>query len=183
MESELADFVGTRQHIQIRRSFSANESFSGYLLALSDSLGLMHIFHDFSPDGYIVFRTRDVLDVRSNESDDFFHRIIKAEGLQSGLDLRLHVDLKSMRTAITSIHAQFGRLIVECERKKPEDDEFYIGQLSAVSTTKIYMNEFDAAGVWCEEPAEISIRNITLVQFESPYLQMFWKYVPPFEEE
>jgi hypothetical protein len=177
MRDELQQFVGTGQKIQLERFSPSNPLLNGYLLDLSDELGLMHCFDDFEPDGYTVFRVAEVSKVRSGKYEQQWHRMLSGEGLLGGLDMAAPIDLTSMRTAVESIHQHFRRLIVECEERDEELEDFYIGTLVSIDDGELRFDHFDGLGQWSEVPATIQVDEITLVQFETPYIHQFWKYL------
>lgn len=177
----LAPHVGTKQKIRIERIYPSNPRLNGYLLALSAELGLMHCFDDFEPDGYLLFRLADVTEVRSGDYERHWDRMLAAEGLVDGLNLTAEIDLSSMRLAIESIDRHFHRMIVECEMDNEDDEDFYIGKLVSCNESRLCFDSFDGFGHWDEDPTDIPLVEISLVQFETPYIQRFWKYigVPP----
>lgn len=66
MKVNLRKHVGTRRMIHITRRTPCDPTVDGYLLGLSETLALMHVFREFTPDGYCVLRVKDILQVRSN---------------------------------------------------------------------------------------------------------------------
>jgi hypothetical protein len=178
---ELRQHVGSRKKVYIERSRPSCPRLNGYLVALSTTWGILHAFDDFEPDGYTIFRADDVLSVRSGHYERHWDRMLAAEGLLGGLDREIAVDLTDVRSAITSVGAAFGRMIIQCEDADSDLEDFYIGTVVLVDGDSLLFDYFDALGVWASEPAEIALDEITLLQVETPYLQRFWRYtgVPP----
>lgn len=141
----------------------------------------MHTFHDFFPEGYSVVRTADVIDIRSGDYERHFQKMLAGEGLLGGLAEKLDIDLASMRTAIESIQRDSGMMGVRCEDESEDIEDYYVGTLVRVSETSITFDNFDALGVWDETPFEIEIDQITLVDFRTPYIKTFSRYLdgPP----
>lgn len=177
MLSEIKQHIATDQKVRISRSRPSQPNLNGYLLAASDELVLMHVFHDFMPDGYMVFRICDVENLRSGPYERLWDRMLAGEGLLGGLELQHTIDLSSMQCAITSIQQYFGRLIIECEDAAEDIEDFYIGCVVNVGDSVVAFDHFDGLGKWEEESAEIDLDEITLLQFQTPYIQRFWKYV------
>lgn len=179
MTLELLKFVGTRKKVRIERSCPSEPRLSGFLLGASPALGLLHAFHDFLPDGYTVFRMEDVVEFRSGPYERHWESMLQAEGLTSGIDRVKPIDLTSMHTAIECISAQYPYLIVECETEDDDgsDDEFYIGSVVAMNFEILRFHKFDALGYWDNEPTEIWIEEITKLQFDTPYINTFTKYL------
>jgi hypothetical protein len=174
---ELRAHVGTRKRICIERSRPSCPHLNGYLVALSDRLGMLYAFDDFDPDGYAIFRVDDVLSVESGPHERHWDRMLAAEGLLGALDREIVVDLTDVRSAITSVDSAFGRLIVACEDADSDVEDFYIGTVVRLDQRSLWFDHFDGLGVWASEPAEIALDDITLLQVETPYLQRFWRYV------
>lgn len=177
MNDQFAPRIGKKHKICIERAFPSNPRLNGYLLAASADLGLMHCFDDFEPDGYTVFRLADVLEVCYDDRERHWDRMLAAEGLLDGLNLTAEIDLSTMRAVIESIDRHFHRMIVECEMEEEDDEDFYIGKLAALNDTELQFYHFDGLGRWESEAAIVPLAEITLIQFETPYIQRFWRYI------
>ncbi|MCA9112775.1 MAG: hypothetical protein KDA52_22675 [Planctomycetaceae bacterium] len=167
----------TEKKIRVERNRPSNQLLNGYLMGLSDTLGLMHCFDDFEPDGYTVFRVCDVTNIRSSAYERHWDRMLAEEGLLDGLRMVFDIRLEDMRTAIQSIDEQFQTMIVECEDEEDDIQDFYIGQLVSVNEPEIAFAHFDGLGCWEEGLATIMPDEITLIQFDTPYIQIFSKYL------
>lgn len=175
--NKMRSHVGTRQNLRVKTRCSSQNRLNGYLLGLSDQLGLMHCFHDFMPDGYTVFRLAYVETVRSNEYERFWDRMLTAEGLLSGLDEKPDVDLTSFGSAIQSISDRFQTMIIESQFPGEESQDFYIGQVVSLKKNEVVFDHFDGLGRWESKPSVIPLRDIAFVQFATPYIENFGKYL------
>ncbi len=180
MYVSLAEFVGTSKMLQIERSLSAEPSLHGYLLGLSPDLGLMHCFDDFDPDGYTLFRVEDVLSHERGAHELHWDRMLTGEALLGGLQLPIEINLATLTTALESLQAKYTDVIIECEDDSEEEQAFYLGRLIQVGTEHISLHYVDALGNWDDGPSLIAIERITKVQFDTPYLRKFMRYVEPF---
>jgi hypothetical protein len=177
VQNNIRKHVGTGKKIRLERPYPSNPRLNGYLLDVSNSLGLMHCFDDFEPDGYTVFRVDDVSDIRSDRHERHWDRMLKSEGLLGGLNLTAPIDITSIHKVIDSIARQYRRLIVECEERREDLEDFYIGQVASVDDDILRFDHFDGLGQWEKTTASIPLDEITLLQFETPYIQRFWKYL------
>ena len=177
MVRQLKKVLGTRAFIQVERAYPSNPRLNGYLVGLSRTLAVMHCFDDFEPDGYSLFFTDAITGVRSGKHERHWDRMLSGEGLLGGLDQPLQIDLASLRNAIGSVQAQFGKMIIECEDRDADIEDFYIGRISDMTSTAVLFDHFDAVGEWSRVPATIPVEEMTLVQFDTPYLNRFWNYV------
>jgi hypothetical protein len=177
---ELKSHLNTQRKIRVERNRPSNELLNGYLMALSETLGVMHCFHDFLPDGYSVFRLEDVVSLRSGEYERHWDRMLAGEGLLDGLKRQITIDLGSLKAAIQWIDKEFKLMTVQCEDNGNNRQDFYIGRIDSTTETALVFHHFDGLGQWAEEPAAISLDEITLVQFDTPYIKHFSKYVGGF---
>ena len=166
----------SRRMIHLGMNFSCQPSLNGYLLGLSEQLGLMHCFHDFLPDGYTVFPLAQVVEISSDEHDRHWDYMLTKEGSLGGLDQQLDIDLTNFHTAIKSIHDHYSWMIIEAQPDE-ENEEFYIGQLDSIQENAVRIHHFDGEGNWGTDPAEIPLNEIAVVQFETPYIKTFRKYL------
>lgn len=176
MKVNLRKHVGTRRMIRITRRTPCEPTVYGYLLGLSKTLALLHRFDDFEPDGYSVLRVEDVVKVRSAAHERCWDYILAAEKLLAGLKFRQPIDLTSMRSAIETIGQCYDHMIIECEDEEEDVEDFYIGSLVATSDDGIRFRHFDAQGYWERRPSTIVLADISHVQFDTPYANIFSKY-------
>ena len=176
MKDLLARHVGTGKMISLTRSRPNEPRLDGYLLGLSDDLGLLHVFTGFEPDGYNVFRVADVDAVRCCPYEQWWDHMLQCEQRLAGLALPHRIDLASMRTAISTIVAHYDQIIVECEDPEEDDEDFYIGVVLKVGATSLRFRHYDGLGYWDEETSTIPLEEITKVQFDNSYIRIFSKY-------
>lgn len=162
--------------IRITRKTPCHPTVDGYLLGLSKTLALLHSFDGFFPDGYSVLRVEDVVKVRSAAHERCWDHILTAEKLLAGLKFRQPIDLTSMRSAIESIARCYDHIIIECEDEEEDVEDFYIGSLVATSDNGIRFRHFDALGYWERRPSTIVLADISRVQFDTPYGNIFSRH-------
>ena len=176
MRDLLARHVGTGKMIRVARNRPSEPKIHGYLLGLSDELGLMHVFADFDPDGYAVFRVADVVSVRCCPYEQWWDHMLQSERKLAGIELPHRIDLASMRSAISSIVAHYDQIIVACEDPEEDDEDFYIGVVLKAGPRSLRFRHYDGLGYWNEETCSIPMDEITRVQFDAPYIRIFSKY-------
>jgi hypothetical protein len=172
----LMRYAGTRRVVTIQTHVPA-ETITGYLLALSPALALVHAFDDFEPEGYSVTDVGVIADLVCGPGEQVWERIIVGEGSLDGLQLAPPLDLTSMASAITSILPHDRDLIVETWE---DDDEsmFYLGRVLAVEETELLMRCISSLGEWDAAATRIPFHRIARFQFATPYLRLFMKYAP-----
>jgi hypothetical protein len=166
--------------IRLSRALPSEPSLHGYLLGLGATLGLLHCFDDFEPDGYTIFRVEDVLTVERGAHEEHWDRMLAGEDLLGGLRLPSPVDLSGLAPALHSLAVRWPHLILECEGGGDDEGEFYLGRLLDVTDEAVVLHYVDALGRWDEAPTRIPVEAITKVQFDTPYLRRFMRYTEPF---
>ena len=169
IRDQLQTHLGTGKKLRVRTHCTSHGTLNGFLMGLSEQLGLMHCFHDFMPDGYTVFRLTDVASIRSSEYERLWDRMLVGEGLLDGLHQELHIDLESVLTAIETISHQFQFMIVRVEVPQSDIKEFYIGQAVSWDVETVQFDEFDALGQWVPESSMITTDEIAFIEFDSQY--------------
>lgn len=149
----IREHAGARRKLRVERNRPSEPRLNGYVLSCSESLFLMHVFHDFQPEGYVVARLIDVVESRSGPNERFWDEMLAAEGLLDGLDNPPHVDLSSIEAAIASVDREFGRMIVECEDDEEAVQDFYIGVVARQGDGAVLFHHFDGLGNW--EPPDL----------------------------
>lgn len=81
-----------------------------------------------------------------------------------------------MRSAIESIARCYDHMIIECEDEEEDVEDFYIGTLVATSDNGIRFRHFDALGYWERRPSTIVLADISRVQFDTPYANIFSRH-------
>ncbi len=92
------------------------------------------------------------------------------------------VRLDDFATLLTDLRDRGQIAIIECESlASDQEDEFCMGRVMAIENDSIQILCVDTLGVWDDEPWVVYFRNITKVQFDTPYINMYAKYAekPP----
>ena len=176
MIEELRKYVGKREKVRITRSRPSESRLNGYLIEASDELLLMHCFDDFEPDGYTIIRVADVTGLRRCPYEQWWDHMLEQEGLLGALDHPPNIDLQDMRSAMESVGTQYGQMIIECEDEDEDIEDFYLGELVSTNYDTAYLLDYDSLGFWAKEPKDILMDEITMVQFDTPYIRIFSKY-------
>src|ERR1043165_9819457 len=169
-------YQGKPKQITFTRRFPGCARTSGYVVDTWSTTTLLHVFYDFFPMGYSVIRTADVTDVRHGKIEQSWHRMYEAEKLLSGLNLRFRPDLSSAGTAILTIAAKYKYMTVKCEDDEEDIMDFYLGYPSGVSDRCLLFEHFDVLGKWNRGPSSIALDEISVVEFDTPYIRRFSRY-------
>lgn len=174
---ELQHHVGSRRMVRIERNRPSEPLLNGYVLAHRDGLVLMHPFDDFEPGGYAIIREEDIVSLRSDERERLWDRMLEGEGLLGGLDAPPTIDLSSMWAAITSAASIFPFLAIQCEDEHEPIQDFYFAELIEAAKNAVRLRHVDGLAKWYSDIAIVPTHEITKVEFDTPYLKRFAKYV------
>ena len=68
-------------------------------------------------------------------------------------------------------------MIIEREDEEEDNEEVVVsGELVKTQARRIYFQDYDALGYWCQTPTAIKVADITILQFDTPYINIFSKY-------
>jgi len=175
--NKLDEYIGNLKLVRIERHF-AEDYITGFVHGKSDTLLIMQQFHDFYYEGYAIIRLSDIVGFRSKKYERFFEQMLEKEGLLCQVKSDYSLPLNSIKETLSFFITTDILLIVECESSgNAEDDEFYIGKPIDIENSSLWFREFNGLGKWEQTEVEISINDITKIQFETPYIQIFSKYV------
>jgi hypothetical protein len=177
MRERLGLFVGTRKKVRLTRGFPSEPRHNGFVLGLGREWVLLQQFHDFYPEGYTALRVKDITDIRSGEYERHWERMLAAEGLLDRIAAPGDVPLDEVARLLKALQRRGQNVIVECEDPDEKVEDFYIGQILSVDEDSVCFANFDGLGRWDDAPHAIPLGGITKVQFETPYVQTFSKYL------
>lgn len=181
----LAKLVGQSRKARLTRGYPGEPAHNGFVLGLGEELVLLHQFHDFYPEGYTALRVADIKRVRSGEHERFWERMFRGEGLMDRVGIPYEVPLDDFRSLLAALQRRGQHVIVECEdRRAADDDDFFIGRVVALDEEAVSILNFDPLGRWDEQPCIVLYRDVTKVQFDTPYINTITKYLegPPIED-
>jgi len=177
VRQQLRSLVGTRKKVRLTRGFPSEPRHNGFVLAVGREWTLLQQFHDFSPEGYTVLRVQDITGVRSGEYERHWERMLAAEGLLDRISVPGDVPLDDIPEILKWLQRRCQNIIVECEDLEEDVEDFYIGQILSVDEEGVCFANFDGLGRWDKAPHAIPFGEITKVQFETPYVETFSRYL------
>jgi len=142
-------------------------------IARSDELLLVHIFYDFYPDGYRIVRIEDIYGIIRDGSEEFFERVIHAEGVYARLRTPGDIDLGNWHSALLSLRGRHDYCIIECDG----DDDFLVGKMVELGQWDCTFWYFDATGKWDDEVDVVDYDDITALSFDDNYTKTIVKYI------
>ncbi len=176
--NELQPYVGVPRKVRLERSFPSEPLHNGFVMGVGATLVLMQQFHDFYNEGYTALRLSDITSIRSGEYERHWEQMLIAERLIDAVGIEIAPPIGNFRELLTAIASRPQNVIVECESTlTADDDEFYIGRTIRIDGNVLVFHNFDALGKWSSDFDEIELSSISKIQFDTPYINIFSKYV------
>ncbi len=173
IREELVALAASGRICRIERPIAEDGYEDGYVLAVGEQHFALEPFREFRSDGVSMYRIDDVVRASARE-DEFFERVIDAEGLRC--------ELPPLET-LGSFHALLawawknGELVIAEEESESEEDRYYwLGGITDVDSNFAELRYMDSKGHWDPEPCDLAIDELTHLQVYAPYCAMFAKY-------
>lgn len=158
---------------QVSEDFS--EISRGYIVGYSNDFVILQETDDFRVYGYNVLPLSQIMDVRYNNCDKYYDKIMRWEKETDKIMLKHNINLKDWVSVFTSIKGAGLNVIVECEA--PSINTFTIGPLKKVLKNAVQILYFDPLGFSDSKPTNIKFSDITKVMFDDRYINIFSKYI------
>jgi len=166
-----------KKFCKVKRQVADNsfEFSNGYIVDNSVDFILLQEAVDFKVLGYVVFPISTVKEIRFNNNDKYYDKIIQWEKQTVNVLKKHDIDLTNWTTIFKTIKKAGFNVIVENEN--PDDNSFDIGSITKVTKTAVYIQYFNAKGIIDPDPSIISYDLISIVQFDNQYINIFSKYL------
>lgn len=147
-------------------------------LTINDNLFLSINEDDFIFDGYSIYRLKDLVSVKVK--NDLCDKILLEEGFTTNVTIPT-IDINSWKSVFESLALMNKNIIVEKQTIAPKHSKFVIGRIHEIHKKYAYVWNFNANGVWDDNPTRVPYSEITNIEFSSRYVETFSKYVdePP----
>ncbi len=175
IQTQLEQHRKNGEAIEIRRDPMDPHPMMAFVVACGDDLALLLDTRELEWDGYKIVRVQDTTSLDYRESEKFYERILRDEGIVTDIRVPFKIDLSSWKSAIGAIKNQSRNMIIEDEN--PDDEVFHIGKVTRLSTRTVSICHFDAVGHWELSDRVIPYSRITAVTFDSRYIRLYSKYV------
>jgi hypothetical protein len=102
--------------------------------------------------------------------------MLSGEGVLAEVGSPYPINLKSWKSVFQSLRGVGLNVIVEGE--EPDVDEFVIGPVVRVNDKSASVHHFTALGKWRKKPTRCPYAEITMVQFDCEYANVWSRYLP-----
>jgi len=147
----------------------------GYIVDYSDHFLVLQESDDFLLKGYKVVPIETIAKIRHNHIDEYYDNIMRWEKIWDTLNYTHQVDLSSWTSIFSDIRKLGFNVIIEDQH--PEEATFDIGPITKVTEQSVEIMYFNAEGVLNRSSTEFKWTDITLVNFDDRYINIFSKYL------
>lgn len=147
----------------------------GYIVDYSKDFIIVHETDDFKVLGYIVFPINQIKELRYNNDDKFYNKMMIWEKEYDKVGIPYKINLSDWQSMFKSIKTLDLGVIVECEH--PKIETFTIGPIIKASKTAVHILYFNAKGISDEKPTSVAYNEISKVMFDDRYVNVFSKYL------
>jgi hypothetical protein len=174
-EKKISKLIKNKQFVKIERNKVSKISDDGFIILNHTRLLLFQQIYDFHIMGYSIIRKKDITKLRSNKADKFYTKMMKLEGIIDKIRINFEINLEDWKSALNSLMNNDKFIIIESE--KLGNDYFYIGRIERVDDGSVVFLTFNPEGKWDSKFDIIPFKEITKIQFDEKYIDIFRKYV------
>jgi hypothetical protein len=166
-----------RKYCKVMRQVAKDtvENSNGFIVDYSDNFVLLQETDDFEVGGYVAFPIETISEILYSNNDKYFDKIMHLEGIVDRIENIHQIDLTSWATILKSIKKLGFNVIVENE--DPKDESFDIGPITKITKSSVYIRYFNPKGILDEDATEINWDLITIIRFDTKYINIFSKYL------
>lgn len=177
MHDKIKDFYENQKFARITRRVAEDwdEISRGYIVNFSPEFVVLQECDDFELKGYNILPIKDFKEIRFNNNDKYYDKIMSLENEKKNIGIKTKLDLTDWKTIFKSLRKNKRNVAVECEN--PEIDTFTIGPIKRITDKNVFIQYFNATGILDEKPTKVELKNITKILFDDRYIDIFSKYL------
>ncbi len=139
IKQQIKYHLDNKKFCKVKRQV-AEDSFefsSGYIVDNSEEFVLMQEADDFRVLGYLVFPISTITQIRYNNNDKYYDKIMQWEKQVDNVSKKHKIDLKDWISIFKTIKKAGFNVVIENEN--PEDESFDIGPIIKTTKTAVYI--------------------------------------------
>ena len=177
MREKIKDFCENQKFARITRKVAEDwdELSRGYIVDFSNDFVVIQESDDFRLLGFNILPIKDFKNIRFNNNDKYYDKIMSLENEKKNIGIKTKMDLSNWKTIFQSLRKKKKNVIVECEN--PEIGSFTIGLIKRITEKNVFIQYFNATGLLNEKSTKIEFENITKIMFDDRYIEIFSKYL------
>lgn len=177
IKQQIKYHLDNRKYCKIKRKVG-DDSFeysNGYIVDNSANFLLMQETNEFKILGYLIFPISTIVQIRFNNNDRYYDKIMQWEKQVENVSKKYIIDLTNWTTIFKTIKKTGFNVIIENEN--PNDETFDIGPIVKTTDSAVYIRYFNAKGILDNEITKITFDKITIAKFDDHYVNIFSKYL------
>jgi len=176
MKDKIKDFYKNQKFARITRIIGDDwdEISRGYIVDYSNDFVVIQETDDFKLLGYNILPIKDFKNIRFNNNDKYYDKIMTWENEKKNIGIKTKVDLTNWKTILKTFQKNKMNIAIECEN--PEIDSFTIGPVKRIVEKSVYIRYFDATGFYDNRLTKIDFESISKIMFDDRYIDVFSKY-------
>lgn len=177
IKQQIKYHLDNKKYCKVKRQVAENsfEFSNGYIVDNSDDFVLMQEADEFRALGYLIFPISTITQIRFNNNDKYYDKIMQWEKQLDHVSKKHKIDLTNWISIFKTIKKTGLNVIIENEN--PEDESFDIGPIIKTTKNAVYIQYFNAKGYLNSEPTKITFDKITITKFDDHYVNVFSKYL------
>jgi hypothetical protein len=169
-----------RKYVQIDGlTHGDNDSVYGYVDKLGSSLVLVRQFSDLLHYGWCVAKMSEITQV--SHGNGYMDTVMRSEGRISEHQPIPDVDIMCMETAIRDIVRLYGQIAI-WDKVGRDTGALLFGRVLGIVGDDVRLLPYSPDGYWDEEEYGVSLRDVVMLEFETPYMQGMYKYLRTHED-
>lgn len=171
-ESVIKHYQESRSLVSVARGEIDGNTLQGFVVDYDADWIVLQYIHDFYLDGYLLLRRADLTSMNCRATDAFQRHLLEAEGILDNVDFAFCLPVGGL----SELLQQFPENRIVILEDEAEDDIFLIGTFLEVGDECVSLRFFSGDGRWDDEPAEISLKDITSVSFSTNYTLTYERF-------
>ena len=152
---------------------------TGFPICVGSEISVISVIFDFRFDGIKAVSLSEIEYVHIFEDDNFYEKICKEERLdKKHCEIISDIQFDTFKDFLESFSDKEQFITVECKNNAFPCD---IGFVKEINDKKVWLNNFDGDGKWCESADEINLNDIVLASINDNYSIMYYKYMKKYK--
>jgi hypothetical protein len=166
--------------IKLITNLPNGDSYSGVVLHYTKSIIAIREYDDFRSDGLIFFPRKVITEIRDGEFEECENKILRMSGeIKASRKLKWLSNINNLKDLFSYLHTK--EIWPAVETFQNSDDAFYLGPITKVTSSSIWLYCYDAAGKW-EGEYNIKNKDVIRVEINSHYVDCFNNYMMTYNQ-
>ena len=175
MKLKLEKSLKKKWAIKLITKHPDSDGYNGIVLNYSRCLIAIREYHDFKPDGLMFFPKRAIEQIRDDNFEKCENKILRMTGgIKDAKQLNWIKKINNLNELFS--YCKKNNIWPAVETVQNNEDAFYLGPITKVTSISILLYCYDASGKW-ENEYNIKNKDVLRVEIFSHYVDSFNKYM------